>query len=114
MFEGDLDGVAAMVGEADIGDDRGSAYCMLAGRELRDAGGDDVGGGWMLAGRARLASDHLGLPVGADGGCVGIELAVVGELLLGESERGVEQFVKVSLRLRGGGVWRSCGWRLRC
>ena len=39
MFEGNLDG-GAVVREADIGDDRGSAYCMLAGRELRNAGRD--------------------------------------------------------------------------
>jgi hypothetical protein len=32
-----------MVEEADIGDDRGGAYRVLAGRGLRDAGRDDVG-----------------------------------------------------------------------
>lgn len=38
MFKRDLDGVASMVREADIGDDSGSAYCVLPRDDLRDAG----------------------------------------------------------------------------
>jgi hypothetical protein len=37
-----------------------------------------------------------------DGGCVGIELAVIGELLLSESQRGVEHLARALATRRAG------------
>jgi hypothetical protein len=59
MFKRDLDGVACMVREADIGDDSGSAYCVLPRDDLRDAGSNDVGGAWMLLGKPQRGVEQF-------------------------------------------------------
>jgi hypothetical protein len=69
-----------------------------------DSSFDDIGGCGMVTGLRWPGGDHLGLPVESDGYRIGVELAVAGELLLGEPERGVEQLVEVALCLRGCGV----------
>ncbi len=99
VFEFDSDRVASAVGQADVGDDGGRAQLVAAFGEGGSAGVDHVARGGLVVVRVGSCGDHLGLPVAAHDDGVGEELAVLGQLLLGEAEGGLQKPVEVVLRL---------------
>jgi len=102
VLQGDADGIAAYLGYADIGDDRGRPQIVAVFGECADQRCDQVcRGGPFFAGIYR---DHPLLADRVHYDRVGIELAVLVELLLGEAESGAEQAVEIVLGLRRGRV----------
>jgi hypothetical protein len=74
-------------------------WSRRSARVLRQASITSVEAGWSLPASGR-AGDHLGLSIGAHDDRVGEEFTAFGELLLGEAEGWLEQYVEVVLRLR--------------
>lgn len=99
MLELDLDRMVAP-GDTNVGGDRERAQFGSPVSERGDARVDDLTGRWMLVGCVRSGMDHLRAAVGADRRGEREELTVAGQLLLREVDRGGEETVKVSLRLR--------------